>query len=187
MKAFINKFFTKLNEYDPVEAKHTIILYALMMVVFFVPMIMLLMHDPNQEVRLELASNLNTSPEIIEQLLNDESLAVRGAAIKNPNIPLKNLTEHSKSKDWRIRRDVAGNPNTPIEVRALLANDKKLEVRLELARNRNNPSEILTLLFEYENSVTSENRIRNWFVSILQKVKDIVSFTFLYKIKEESV
>ena len=78
----------------------------------------------NTDEKINLAKNKNTSPEILEKLVEDEDANVRETVAENPNTPAEFLKNLAEDRDWFIRWEVASNPNTPIEVlRKLAKND----------------------------------------------------------------
>jgi hypothetical protein len=77
---------------------------------------------------LELAGNLNTPPETLAVLAQDENSGVR----------------------WKVAR----NPNTPPETLELLATDKSWAVRSWVAYNRNATEEICLMVKAYEYQLT---------------------------------
>jgi hypothetical protein len=76
--------------------------------------------------RRELASDVNTSPEVLRIL--------------------------SEEEDENIRDLVAGHPNTPEDVLMDLATDYEWGVRWEIAFNSNSTTRVLVKLLDYERS-----------------------------------
>ena len=72
------------------------------------------------DIKWELANNINTPKEVLTILSTDES--------------------------WYTRCNVAENSNTPVEVLIKLSTDKNNIVRYYAANNLNTPKEVLTKL-----------------------------------------
>ena len=98
--------------------------------------------------KINLVENDNTSPEMIEELAEDEDADVRYAAAENPNIPTEVLMRLAEDEDRYMRSAVSRNPRIPAEVLKKLAVDEDGEVRYEAARNSSNPVEALRKLAE---------------------------------------
>ena len=98
--------------------------------------------------KINLVENDNTSPEMIEELVEDEDADVRYAAAENPNIPTEVLMRLAEDEDRYMRSAVSRNPRIPAEVLKKLAVDEDGEVRYEVARNSSNPVEFLRKLAE---------------------------------------
>ena len=98
--------------------------------------------------KFNLAKSKNASPEMIEELVEDEDEDVRYAAAENPNAPTEVLMRLAEDKDRYMRFAVSRNPRTPVDILTKLAGDEDEEVRYEVARNSSNPVEVLRKLAE---------------------------------------
>ena len=65
----------------------------------------------------DLATNPNTSPEILERLANDEDYCVRCFVAFNRNTPPETLERMANDEDSCVRYWVTFNPNTPQYIR----------------------------------------------------------------------
>ena len=107
-----------------------------------------LAEDEDSYVRKEVAYNPNTPVEVLRKLTGDEDKDVRWGAIRNPNIPADILRELAEDKDKHMRYEVARNPNTPIDILRKLADDEDRNVRRGVAENPNASAEVLRKLAE---------------------------------------
>ena len=87
-----------------------------------------LISDSNQYVRVEVAKNPNTSPELLTKLANDRSNKVKIAVAGNPNTPpevLCKITENTVSaiRDHRFLTALLKNPSTPMVYCKALVDD----------------------------------------------------------------
>ena len=98
--------------------------------------------------KINLAKSKNASPEMIEELVEDEDEDVRYAAAENPNAPAEVLMRLAEDEDRDMRSAVSRNPRIPAEVFKKLAGDEDDGVRWEVARNSSNPVEVLRKLAE---------------------------------------
>ena len=97
------------------------------------------MSDYDNHVQSCLKAILETSPEILTLLANDNDPWVRCRVAKNPNTPPETLTILAKNENSYVRSWVAQNPNTPPETLTLLAKNGDYWVRYYVARNPNTP------------------------------------------------
>ena len=109
-----------------------------------------LAEDEDNDVRKEVAYNPKTPVDILRKLAGDENEHVRWGAIRNPNTPADILRELAEDKDERMRYEVARNPNTPIDILIKLAEDEDEDVRIAVAKNPNTTADILMRLAEDE-------------------------------------
>ena len=100
--------------------------------------------------KINLLENNNASPEMIEELADDEDWHVRKEAAKNSRTPVEALRKLAEDEDWLVRKEVAEHPGTPIEVLRKLAEDKVENVRYAVAENPKAPVDILRKLAEDE-------------------------------------
>jgi hypothetical protein len=70
--------------------------------------------------RMDLARNLNTSPETLNHLVRDKDSYVRWYVAQNPNTPPEALIILAEDRASYIRDYVARNPNTPQYVKEYL-------------------------------------------------------------------
>ena len=79
--------------------------------------------DISDEVRQNVAENLNSSTNILYRLSDDENCNVRRTLAQNPNAPIDILIKLSKDKDDIVRYSIIKNPNTTNEILKELLND----------------------------------------------------------------
>jgi len=96
--------------------------------------------------KFNLLDNQNTSPEMLEELAEDEDWQVRSGVAYNPNTSVEVLMKLAEDKNKNVRYELARNPNTRVELLGKLADDKDWDVRCQVAYNRNAPAEILVKL-----------------------------------------
>ncbi|MBU4311117.1 MAG: hypothetical protein KJ706_00145, partial [Candidatus Omnitrophica bacterium] len=106
-----------------------------------------LLLNPKLDVwgRLGVASNLNTSVEILSKLALDFNLTVRMAVAANSSTPLETLILLASDESPHIRASVAENPKTPAEILTKLASDSHTLVKEAVAMNSSTPLEVLEL------------------------------------------
>ena len=138
-------------------------------------------NNESDEDRQDIALNPNTPVEVLEQLSDDKSTAVRICLLCNPALPDYLIDKLLSTDDiilleqvavcmsappkiltilgdhWRnlIRSRVAWNPYTPASVLRKLSDDDNIGVRANVAGNKNTPTDILEKL-----SVDSDVEIR---------------------------
>ena len=100
--------------------------------------------------KINLLENNNASPEIIDELVENEDWQVRKEVVKHPRTPVEVLRKLAEDMDWYVRREVARNPRTPVEALRKLAEDEDEHVRWGVIRNPNTPDSILKKLAEAE-------------------------------------
>ena len=96
--------------------------------------------------KINLLENNNASPEMVEELAEDEDFEVRQEVSKNPNAPAEVLRKLAEDEDWLVRKEVAEHPGTPAEALRKLAEDEDVDVRADVADNPSTPIEILRKL-----------------------------------------
>ena len=115
--------------------------------------------------KINLLENNNASPEIIDELAEDEDWHVRREFVMNPNTPAEVLRKLAEDEDWLVRKEVAEHPSTPIEVlRKLAVEDEVENVRYAVAENPRTPVDILRKLAEDEDWLVrsaTERALRN--------------------------
>ena len=114
--------------------------------------------------KINLLENNNASPEMIEELADDEDWHVRKEAAKNSRTPVEALRKLAEDEDWLVRKEVAEHPGTPIEVLRKLAEDEVENVRYAVAENPRTPVDILRKLAEDEDWLVrsaAERGLRN--------------------------
>ena len=100
--------------------------------------------------KINLLESDSTSPEMIEELAEDEDANVRYAAAENPNAPAEALRKLAEDDDWTVRIEVVRNPRTPIDILKKLAEDEDMQVRIAVAKNPRTPVEAIMKLAEDE-------------------------------------
>ena len=123
-----------------------------------------LAEDEDSYVRYEVAKNPNTPIDILTKLAEDENSDVRWGAIRNPNTPADILRELAEDKEWYVRYEVTRNPNTTVDILAKLAEDEDWSVRQAVADNSRTPVEILMKLAE-----DKDERVRKVAISQLRR------------------
>ena len=102
--------------------------------------------------KINLLENKKTSPEIIEELAEDEEMWVKYEVAINPNTPVNILRKLAEDGNEYVRCEVAENPKIPIEVLKKLAEDKDVGVRFAVAKHPRTPIEALRKLAEDKDS-----------------------------------
>ena len=98
--------------------------------------------------KINLLENNNASPEIIDELAEDEDWRVRKEVAKNSRAPVEALRKFTEDKNVWVRKEVAKNPRTPAEILMKLAEDENGLVRMEVVDNPKAPVELLRKLAE---------------------------------------
>lgn len=104
--------------------------------------LLILAKNKDDRLRGEVARHPNTSLEMLEGFVKDQSADVRDYALMHHAITAEMLEYLSKDKDMKVRRSVAGNKNTPIEVLIKLARDESSEVRAQVAKQSRLPGKV---------------------------------------------
>ena len=107
-----------------------------------------LTEDEDEEVRREVAYNPRTPAEVLRKLAEDKDEEVREEVAYNSRTPVEVLKKLAEDEYWNMRRGVAENPSTPAEVLRKLAEDKDGDVRRVVVKNLNTPAEALKKLAE---------------------------------------
>ena len=124
--------------------------------------------------KINLLENNNASPEMIEELAEDEDKDVRKEVVYNPKTPVEVLRKLAEDEDKDVRKEVAYNPKTPVEVLRKLAGDEDKDVRWGAIRNPNIPADILRELAEDKDERMRYEVARNpnTPIDILRKLAD---------------
>ncbi len=96
--------------------------------------------------KINLMENNNASPEMIEELIEDEDWNVRYGVAVNSNAPTEVLRKLAEDDESTVRTAVARNPRTPVDILMTLAGDESGLVKMEVAENPSTPVDILTKL-----------------------------------------
>jgi hypothetical protein len=104
-----------------------------------------------REVQIRLASNPETSEEVLSYLSKIGDSRVCARIAMNPRCPEAALTALANHPDAEVREELAENVNCTITILYRLTKDKHPDVRLRLAENANLPLSILEELREDEN------------------------------------
>lgn len=100
----------------------------------------------NHLVRRSIAGNPSTPTHVVENLIKmDESMAVLGAAARNPNAT-QTVLDIALASHYLVRQWLTCNPNLPEEYAARLVKDKSESVRESLASKETCPSHLLERL-----------------------------------------
>ena len=78
---------------------------------------------------INLLESDNTTPEMIEELAENEDPEARYEVAMNPKTPVEALRKLADDKNKDVRYEVAMNPNTPVDILRKLADDKDEDVR----------------------------------------------------------
>lgn len=113
--------------------------------------------DEESLIRLVLAGNPHSSPEVLRRLASDNNERVRCRVAENPNVPASVLKDLAGDGCADVRLSAAENPTLPESVLEQLAKDPNEDVRLGLSNNRKTPVHILQKLAEDENVYVSSN------------------------------
>ena len=105
--------------------------------------------------KINLMENNNASPEMIEELIEDEDWNVRYGVAVNSNAPTEVLRKLAEDDESTVRTAVARNPRTPVDILMTLAGDESGLVKMEVAENPSTPVDILTKLAGDENAGVS--------------------------------
>ena len=79
--------------------------------------------------KINLLENNNASPEMIEELIEDEDWTVRYGVAVNSNAPTEVLRKLVEDDELTVRIAVSRNPSTPVDILRKLAEDKDSWVR----------------------------------------------------------
>ncbi|GAB6858081.1 hypothetical protein [Microbacterium xylanilyticum] len=111
-----------------------------------------LAQDRDQDVRLSVASNAHTRPELLERMSHGNGFVMAQVA-KNPSAPadtLRRLSEDTSTGN-QTRAMVAANPSVPQDVLRRLATESDEWVRQHAAKNTALPADLLDSLSRDQN------------------------------------
>lgn len=114
-----------------------------------------LAYDPDEQVRIGVAQNVNTTPDILTLLAADMDVTVCASVAGNSNTPgetLSRFVTHSLFNKHVIQ-NVIKNPNTPVHTLGLLADHNIFDIQHEA-------NKALTLTMLEELSVHSNKTLR---------------------------
>ena len=127
--------------------------------------------------KFNLLDSQNASPEMIEELAEDEDADVRYGVAQNSHTPAEVLRKLAEEENPFVRKQVAWNCAIPIDVLEKLADDEDEGVRCAVAQNFKTPSGILRKLAEDEGG-----NVRRWVASNPNTPSDV-----LEKLAEDEV
>lgn len=106
-----------------------------------------LSQDGSAKIRYLVAANSRTDGETLSRLSKDTNDYVRYQAIQHPNLPCRDMLQITDSTDVKARVALASNKGlTSLMVLLKLAKDKSLKVRTELARNLKLPRDLQKII-----------------------------------------
>ena len=120
-----------------------------------------LINDEDKDVRQEVAGNPKTPVEVIMKLAEDENKLVRLAVAKNPSAPPEALRKLTEDEDWHVKCAVAENPGVSAEIIMKLAEDEDWNVKCAVVRNPKTTAEVLMKLTEDENKLVRLAIVKN--------------------------
>ena len=110
--------------------------------------------DEPFEVKLSIAKDINTDPEILRQLSEDSNERVVRAVLRNPSTPADILEKYSHSTQILSLEALSDNPALPVSIIGELAKYDTFEICARLICNSNTPEDILDkLVFGHPNNV----------------------------------
>ena len=101
-------------------------------------------HDPDDFVRMLLASNSESPASVLTVLSEDGNATVRAKVARNLSTPPELLAAMAQDPDEGVQMDVAANPNTPLAILDAFAQVDSSNIREGLSRNPNTPPEVLS-------------------------------------------
>ena len=135
-------------------------------------------HDDIYEVALGLADNMNSSENILLNLISLDYIGINESVAQHPNASVKILNILSKNEASNIRWHVARNPNTSVEILALLAKDTDIHNRYTVAMRIYKCEEILNNHIEILKQLTfdTDESVKKIAINKLAKIKGLSSF-----------
>jgi hypothetical protein len=127
-----------------------------------------------------VASNENTSPELLADIAYNGSGKAKAVAAINPNTPLEAAMHVVNSSGDQGRSTIAKNPKTPPAVLSQLSKDTSLTPLLFLVRNPNVPQEDLLRLAKGDNDIIKSKLASNTNLGI-------EAIEVLYGLEDESI
>lgn len=85
----------------------------------------------------------STSSAVLRELLTQERLDIKMAALRNIYCGLRSLREYAENSNPALRERVASNPRCPADVLEALVKDKSAKVRRAVLTNRNATTDVL--------------------------------------------
>lgn len=108
-----------------------------------------------ERVRMQIASNPNTPPAVLEYLAKSATPRVLERIAENSRTPIELLEKLARSPLSNVRAAVADNSNTPEEILEVLVRDTDTDVRYRMAENPCMPVGMLAKLVLDENPYIS--------------------------------
>ncbi|MCS7102270.1 MAG: hypothetical protein NZ992_00115 [Candidatus Korarchaeum sp.] len=102
--------------------------------------------DGDSGLRIAIASNPNTPPEILSGLVDEDFCGIRARVAEHPSTPPETLSRLAGDENEEVRAAVASNPNTPEETLDWLWANRTPRINLGLAMNAKLPQPRLELL-----------------------------------------
>jgi len=130
----------------------------------------------------KLAENPDTSKDILQELSKEKDWVIRDSVAENPNTSgdtLKELTQ--KEEEEIVKCTIARNPNTPDDALRHLAKDDYWLVRRNILDNPNVSTKIIVMLFEYEKTLPTPNRL------FIQALYDTAKLPYVAKVIIETL
>ncbi len=128
------------------------------------PEILQLIFDENTDklIKVALAENSSTPPEILNKLSRSFNRYILREIVDNPSTPSKALRRLFYLTNSKFNKFIASNPNTPKDIMKKLANIKDGEIIRRIVQNPNAPSEVLDKLAKkYGNYIMCQNIASN--------------------------
>ena len=143
-----------------------------------------LVENEDWQVRKEVANNPKAPAEVLRKLVEDEDKEVRYKVINNPSTPVDILKKLADDKDKGVRKEVTKNPSTPVDILRKLAEDEDAGVREKVAMNPRTPAEALMKLAEDEDWYVRYEATRNLStpVDILRKLAEDEEWHVRYEV-----
>ena len=110
----------------------------------------------SNNVRKAVAANPKTPDDTLIKLSKDKQELVRGRVAANPKTPVDTLVELGKDEDLYVKECVAQNPKTPVDTLVELGKDKSSWIRSAVAANPKTPVDTLVELGKDEDLYVKE-------------------------------
>jgi predicted DNA-binding WGR domain protein len=91
------------------------------------------------EIKVAIAEQSNSSPRILEYLVNDAHDTVRQTLARNTDLPTHLLEKLAEDKNRSVRLSLASNGNAPSDALAKLINDPYEDIRRKVLDHANTP------------------------------------------------
>ena len=143
-----------------------------------------LAENEDWQVRKEVANNPKAPAEVLRKLVEDENKSVKYKVINNPSTPVDILKKLADDKDKGVRKEVTKNPSIPVVILKKLAEDEDASVREKVAMNPRTPAEFLKKLAEDEDWYVRYEATRNLStpVDILRKLAEDEEWHVRYEV-----